>query len=329
MITCSWPDPPKHPIGCPFITRQVAFLREAAVDVDVFYFRGYRNPANYTKAWIRFQNRLAAGDYDLIHAQFGQSGLIAYPKRIPLVVTFRGDDLLGVLAESDGRLTPFGRVSQWLCRMVARRADAAIVVSEHMKAYVPGSTPVHVIPSGLDFDLFRCIPRDEARSRLGLPLNERLVLFAGRPTLARKRYELAKKAVEVLNQTLPTRLIVAWGIQHTEMPYYMNACDALVFVSMQEGSPNVVKESLACNLPVVSVPVGDVRDRLYGIDGCELCADDQPQTIAGSLERVLRRGARTQSREMVRYLDENLQTQKVIGIYESVLRRSAQQRAIA
>jgi len=72
----------------------------------------------------------------------------------------------------------------------------------------------------------------------------------------------------------------------------MSACDALVFTSMLEGSPNVVKEALACDLPVVSVPVGDVATRLRGVAGCELCADERPETIAAALERVLRRGGR-------------------------------------
>ena len=80
----------------------------------------------------------------------------------------------------------------------------------------------------------------------------------------------------------------------------MSACDALVFTSMQEGSPNVVKEALACNLPVVSVPVGDVAVRLQGIEGCELCEDDAPETIAAALGRVLARESRIAGREAVK-----------------------------
>src|SRR5437870_5388440 len=76
------------------------------------------------------------------------------------------------------------------------------------------------------------------------------------------------------------------------MPDYMAACDALVLTSAQEGSPNAVKESLACDLPVVSVAVGDVAERLQGVAGCELCADDRPETIAAALGPVLERGGR-------------------------------------
>src|SRR5207248_2664939 len=83
-----------------------------------------------------------------------------------------------------------------------------------------------------------------------------------------------------------------------------NACDALVFTSMQEGSPNAVKEALACDLPVVSVPVGDVAQRIGGVAGCELCPDEKPESIAAALERVLRRGIRAAGRAAVQDLDE-------------------------
>ena len=203
--------------------------------------------------------------------------------------------------------------------MVASRADAVIVVSEQMKAYLPPSVAAHVIPSGIDFGLFRCLPRDEARLKLGLPLNERLVLFVGRPTQARKRFEISKRAVEILNRSLPSKLIVAWGVDHTEIPTYMNACDVLVFTSMQEGSPNVVKEALACNLPIVSVPVGDVALRIQGIEGCLLCADDSPETVAAALELVLRREQRIAGRDSVKNLNEKIITRQVMRIYQSTL----------
>src|SRR4051812_3149449 len=99
----------------------------------------------------------------------------------------------------------------------------------------------------------------------------------------------------------------------------MNAADCLILTSMIEGSPNVVKEALACDLPVVSVPVGDVHERLRGVEGCEVTADDRPETIAAALERVLRRGGRVEGRAAVRQLDERILTQRVIEVYRSVL----------
>jgi len=319
MITSAWPTP-GAPRTTHFIKRQADALRAAGVDVDVLHFQGQR-PDRYLLAWLRARPRLDARRYDLVHAQFGQSGLLALPKRLPLVVTFRGSDVLGIVSDADGRYTWKGRVVQWLSRLVARRADAVIVVSDHMKRSLPSSVSAAVIPSGLDLERFRPLPRDDARRVLGLPLDRRYVLFVGRPTQARKRGDLARRAVELLDRSYPAELITAWGVPHGDIPLYMNACDVLLCTSMQEGSPNVVKEALACDTPVVSVSVGDVPTRLAGIEGCELCADDRPETIAAALERVLRRGQRVRGRETVATLDEALLTQQVIAIYRSVLHR--------
>ncbi len=320
MLTCAWPPPDRPGYTTNFIRRQVEFLRGAGVEVDVFHFTSAMRPDNYLRAWIGVRRQLARHRYDVVHAQFGQSGLAALPKRLPLVVTFRGDDLQGIIGRNL-RITPAGRLLQQLSRLVARSADACIVVSEHMQAFLPASVSAHVIPSGLDFDQFRPIPREEARARLRLPLAKPLVLFVGNPAVERKRLPLARAAMEVLNRTLPAELIIAWKVRHSEVPWWMNACDALLFTSMQEGSPNAVKEALACNLPVVSVAVGDVAQRIAGVAGCELCEDERPESLAAALERVLRRGQRAAGRAAVQDLDERRLVERVIAVYHSVLSR--------
>src|SRR6185437_12852280 len=155
MITSEWPVPDGRPRTTFFIKRQAEFLQAAGVDVDVFHFKGAGNPWNYVKAWVHARRRMAAGGYDLIHAQFGQSGLLALPKRLPLVVTFRGSDLLGIISDVTGRHTLLGRVSQQASRFVARHADVVVVVAEHMKRFLPPGVSATVIPSGLDLALFQ------------------------------------------------------------------------------------------------------------------------------------------------------------------------------
>lgn len=321
MVTSEWPTP-EAPLAVPFLVSQVESLRRLGVEVDVFPFRGAKNPINYLKAWWRFQRRCAPvmDRYDLVHAQFGQAALIPWPKRLPLVITFHGVDMLGQLSP-EGKMTMQGRLLVWLGRTAARFADAVLIVSNEMRRNLPASMPLHMLPTGVDLASLPALPRDEARRRLGLPLDERLALFVGNPKDPLKRYGRAQEAVEVLNRTLPTRLILGWGMSRADIIAMMYACDVMVVTSLQEGSPTIVKEALACNLPIVSVVVGDVVERLEGIEGCEVVPDHEPATIAAALERSLRRNARIDGREAVRDLDEHVLAEKLVGIYRSVVKR--------
>lgn len=316
MITSEWPTS-NWPNDAPFIVRQVSFLRKHGIQVDVFGFRGAKKPINYLCAWYQVQRRLSKESYDLVHAQWGQSAFPALPKRLPLVITFRGDDLLGIPGD-DGRYTLAGKVLQIFSQIAARFADRVIVVSDPMKRYLHPSVHVSVIPSGVDLTLFRRTAKEDARNMLRLAPNRHLVAFVGDPSEATKRYFLAQQAVELLSNSMEVELLVVWEKPHTSIPLYMSACDALLLTSINEGSPNVVKEALACDLPIVSVNVGDVLTRLSGIEGCEVCFDDKPSAIAKALEHVLKRGKRIKGRERIQALDEHLLTRKVIEIYQSV-----------
>ena len=316
MVTCEWPD--QHsPHHVPFIVRQVEFLRRAGIDIDVFSFRGARNPLNYLRAWQQARRKLRGGTYDLIHAQWGQSAPTVLPTRLPLVVTFRGGEGEGIVGD-DGKYTFSGEVLRLVSAYVARRADELVVVSAHMRDYLPRRR-THVRPSGLDFSRWPLMPKEEARRQLGLSQTKRLVLIAGNPAEARKRYELATQVVSKLAHDVEAELVVAWRVPHERVPLFMNACDALLFVSMYEGSPNVVKEALACNLPVVSVVVGDVAERLAGVDGCAVCDSSDPDRLAAVLTQVLRRGGRVEGRAAVRELDEALLAQRTIDVYRMAI----------
>jgi glycosyltransferase involved in cell wall biosynthesis len=319
MVTCEWPSA-ENPHLVPFLVRQVEFLRKAGVEIEILSFRGARNPFNYLRAWYQVQKRMRQGSYDLIHAQWGQSAPTALPTRLPLVVTFRGGEGEGIVGDHGG-YTFSGWVLRMVSSFVARRADELVVVSSHMREYLP-KRRVHVVPSGLDFSRIPLMSREDARRQLGLSLSRRLVLFVGDPAEARKRHGLAREVVSRLDLSLDAELVVAWKVPHDVIPVYMNACDALLFVSMYEGSPNVVKEALACNLPIVSVVVGDVAERLSGVAGCTVCPNDAPDLMASALTDVLRRGRRTNGRRAVRELDENLLAQRTIQIYRLAMNAS-------
>jgi teichuronic acid biosynthesis glycosyltransferase TuaC len=319
MITSEWPTS-EHPEAVPFIVRSVEFLHRAGHDVDVFHFRGGRRPANYLRAWKQLRHRLNSKQYDLLHAQWGQSGLPALLNSLPLVVTFRGSDLEGI-AGSGGRYTFAGLFLRLASQIVAHTADEIITVSERLARYLP-RRPFHVIPSGIDLDLFQLLPAQEARVRLGLPENRYLVLFAANPQDPVKRHWLAQAALERIQGEDNIEMVVTKGVPHDMMPLYMNACDVLLLTSLHEGSPNVVKEALACDLPIVSTDVGDVRMRVGGIDGCAIVSDS-PDEIAAALSIVLRRNKRVDSRRTVTALDERVLTEQIIKVYQKALTKKA------
>ncbi|NDJ61558.1 MAG: glycosyltransferase family 4 protein [Chloroflexi bacterium] len=319
-ITSEWPTP-ENPVLAPFVVRQVEFLRRAGLEVDVFPFRGAKSPARYWRYWRQARAKLQQTHYDVIHAQFGQSGVLALPKTAPLVVTMRGSDVHGIISNVSGQYTTAGRVLQQVSRVVAQQADEVIVVSRHMIDLLP-KREYHVIPSGFDLDLFHPIPIAEARAQLDLPLDQPLIFFGANPAVKRKRFGLAEAAIEVARQEFPDiRLIPARQIPHAQIPIYMNACDALIMVSTHEGSPDVVKEALACDLPVVSVDTGDVWERIGAIDGCVRCADDRPETIGAGLVDVLRARRRIDGSAIRETFDETRLTEQVLAVYQQAQQR--------
>jgi glycosyltransferase involved in cell wall biosynthesis len=181
------------------------------------------------------------------------------------------------------------------------------------------------LPTGVDIESLPTMSKAEARRQLGLAEEGRLVLFVGNPADPYKRHVLAEQAMNELRRETPAELVVGWNRTHHEILVLMQAADVLLVTSSQEGSPTVVKEALASNLPIVSVAVGDVVKRLQGVEGCEI-ADASPEALAKSLARILKRGRRTNGRESVRELDENVLTGRLIEIYRSVIKSARGQR---
>lgn len=321
MVTSEWPTP-EHPERVPFVVQQVESLHHRGIEVEIFSFRGDRNPFNYAGAWWDLRKKHNLKSYDLIHAHFGQSGLLALGTRLPLVVTFHGSDLQGIV-DSDGNYSQIGYLQQLVSRLVAHYATEVIIVSEHLKAFLPRRVArfSHIIPGGVDFEIFDTMSQNKARQELGLPMERHLVLFPADPKRPVKRYRLAQQAIQWINEhgDLEVELVVLSGVSHDEVPIYMNACDALILTSKHEGSPTVVKEALACNLPVVSVDVGDVRVRIEDIEGCFVCKDDEISTIATNLRRVLFHGERIQGRESLKNLGVNAIAKRVADVYKIAL----------
>ncbi len=323
VITTEYPTPDMPGDGV-FIFRQIRALRDAGVEVDVLAFRSQGNPINHFRAGRKLRRMLREKDYDLIHGHFAHSVIGARLQfKLPVIVTYRGDEAYGIVSPK-GKYTVKGFILKLIAQIIALSVDELIVVSEAMGQRI-WRRNYTVIPSGLKLDLLKPIPRDEARQKLGWALDQPVVLFAVLDiTSPRKRYPLARAAVDLANQELdvPAKLRVATGLSPEEMPLYLNASDVLLLTSRHEGSPNVVKEALACNVPVVSVDVGDVRERLEGVSYSAVC-EDTPEALAAALVPLLREPQRSNGRQTVEWLSDPLLAQKVIELYHKVLERNA------
>jgi glycosyltransferase involved in cell wall biosynthesis len=160
--------------------------------------------------------------------------------------------------------------------------------------------------------------RSECQRKLGWDPARRHVLFPAPRGRAEKRFDLAEAAVahaDGASDDLELHSLA--GIQHEDVPVWLNAADVVLLTSSREGSPNAIKEALACNVPVVSVDVGDVRERIEGIAGCYI-AEATPEDLADKLRRVLERPGTIEGREHVSELAIERVAGKLRTIYEKL-----------
>ncbi len=307
VVTNMYPTPEQPAFGI-FVQEQVRSLREAGVEVDVLFVNGRKSRRNYLWGFFRLWGRLLTRRYDLIHAHYIFSGIIARAQLLyPVIVTYHGAELFLEKFKGQGRL----------CRWLAPLVERVIVVSPEMKSYLRRGRVV-VIPCGIDLEKIKPVSRDEARQRLGLPLDKKLVICISSYGAGYKRFELAGAAVEEAKKKDPSiELLPVFGRPYQEMPFYFNAADVLVLISDGEGSPMVIKEAMACNLPIVATPVGDIPQVMGGTDGCFLCGWD-PKDIADKLRLALGSG-RTSGREGMAELELKNIASRILLLYQEVL----------
>lgn len=303
-VTNMWPSPEAPQFGV-FVARQAEELHATGVEVDVLFVNGRRSRLEYARGVPRFRKRLRGAGYDLVHAYYVFSGVIARAQRgTPVVLTLTGVEAL----------------RGWQARLswaVARTVDAVVVRSEEMRGRL-ALPDAPIVPAGVDLDLFRPLPREEARRRLGLEQGGGIVLFIGEPR-PEKRLDLLRAAVELLRADgAQVRLRLVSGRPQDEVALHLNAADALVLASEGEGSPGAVKEAMACNVPVVAVDVGDVAQVIRGTEGCHI-VERTPEDFARALGDVLARGERTRGRDAVASLSWPAVTERLLQVYRGVL----------
>jgi teichuronic acid biosynthesis glycosyltransferase TuaC len=323
MVTGVYPTE-QIPHSGTFIKSQVDSLIAAGIEVEILHPKPGPSPLRYAAATIQVFLKTLTGNFDIVHGHFGLWCMAACMQwTTPVVASFMGDDLLGTVT-SNGGYSKKGTFVAHISRRLCQQVDAAIVKSEGMKKATSASKGnIFIIPNGVDFELFHPIPRAEARAALGWDHDRYYVLFGNDPKIPVKNFPLAQAAVERLRaRGTPAELVVANGLPQTKVVYYINASNALILPSIAEGSPNIVKEAMACNVPVVSTDVGDVSQIIGLTQGCSVCPHD-PDALAIALEKAIQRTVPTTGRSDIAHLDHRAVAKQVITIYEKVTSKEA------
>ncbi len=308
-----------NPSAQPFVKAQVDSLKGAAIEVDVLNVRGNESRFNYVKAIGRCRKKVREGGYDVVHGHYVYSGLIAaLQDRAVRVVSFMGSDLYGTFNDS-GRITVQGRFDIALSKMLQFMVDGIIVKSPEMMELLTARKKTVVLPNGVDFNVFKKRSKAEAKQMLGLRDKKKYVLFAGDYLSPRKGYAVLEDAVSLLKQSYPEyEMLLANKVPHESVPLYMSAAEVLALPSLKEGSPNVVKEAIACDLPVVATDVGDIREIIGSIPGCYL-VDRTASAFAKAIDLAAGSNRPFNGRSHIEHLRMEHIAKRLVAFYERLV----------
>jgi glycosyltransferase involved in cell wall biosynthesis len=305
----------------PFIKSQGDSLQAEGIEVAYYLvngkgFGGYLKNIPHLKAWLK------KNPVDLIHAHYSLCGWVAVlaAGRVPVVLSLMGDDAQGTFTKA-GKIEFKSRLLILATQLIQPFVKAIIVKSPNLESVVYRKQILHLIPNGVQLQQFN-IQSFDHRNQLGLQADKKYVLFLGNPTDPNKNAALAQAAVQRLSRP-DVVLLQPYPIPHDQVAQYLNAADAFVLCSYGEGSPNVVKEAMACNCPLVATRVGDVEWLLGDTPGCYTASFD-PADFAEKLAACLDYSTsvgRTQGRQRLidLGLDATTIARRLIKIYKKIL----------
>lgn len=287
----------------PFITDQVTALENDGIICDYFYIHG-KGFWGYLKNRKRLLTKIKEFCPSLIHAHYGLSGLLANTQRmIPVITTYHGSDINNPQIYWLSRLSM--KLSKWNIFVSQKNIDKSGVKNNYS-----------LIPCGVDFAVFYPIDKSEARTRFKIADNDKVVLFAGSFSNKIKNPQLAIESVKRLPDV---RLIELKGYTRQEVAMLMNAVDVCLMTSLSEGSPQFIKEAMACNCPIVSVNVGDVENLISSVKN-SFIVDYSIESINEKLTYLFQNHKQSNGREKLKLLnmDNRKIVENIISIYSKV-----------
>lgn len=310
VVTNMYPGP-TEPWWGSFVRDQVDDLSGLGLELEVLHIEGRSSRSAYLRAVGEVRTRLRATSYDVVHAHYGLTGAAVALARpgLPFVATFHGSDYGGPAWQ------------RLVSTAVARRA-VPIVVSEEGRARLRAPC-ARVIPMGVDTERFAPLDRAEARRGLGWDDGARYALLAGSRADPVKRADLFDAAVAHARTRVPELQGTALeGYDRERVLLALNAADVTVLTSDHEGSPVTIRESLACETPVVAVSAGDAPSVLHGLPGCSIVAR-KAEALAGGIEAALVAGRHPAWRERALKSSRTAVAEQVRDLYECVVGRRA------
>lgn len=304
-ITNMYPSK-ENPGDSPAVKDQVEMLRKLGLDVDLMIIERNRM-INYLKAgWRIFKTNFKPKKYDILHGYYGHCGAIACVQfHSPVIVTFRGSDILTL---KDG----------WIGQIAARLAKRVVVMSQEMKSKSLRKD-AFIIPFGVELSVFHPQDTAAARQELGYDQGTKYILFPYDPSRSVKRIDIAREMITELNRRgMKSELVILHSESPEKVARTMNACDLLILTSDHEGSPMAVREAMACNLPIVSTDVGDVKELLSGVEESVIATQDA-NALADASEKILKSGKRSNGSIKIAPYSNRFYTEKIVQIYQGMV----------
>ena len=314
----------------PFVTEQGESLRALGCEVEYFLVKG-----NYLRAVKALKKKIRDCQPDIVHAHFGLSAITAeLQSLVPVVTTFHNGETLNWHVN-------------FLTSLFSLRAKHVVYVAQHIHDLVYFKAKHHsIIPCGVNMDDCHIIDQATARQQLGFEDGVKYILFGGGFDNLRKNYAILRDAVECIEQAPWVAVeggercgnivcLEMKGLSRAECVLRINACDLFALPSHSEGSPQALKEAMACNCPIVATDMADVRHLLGDLPGHYVLRNPRPtkerwdadeksvDELVALLREALQFGGRTNGRDRItelRLSNEQV-AEQMKEIYESILKK--------
>lgn len=289
-----------------FIKEQVESLmyNYPQLQVDVFNISSNISKKFYISRRKEFREYTMTNVYDIIHYHYGLTTLIGLFQELTgkQIITFHGSDINDI------------KLHKFISRIAAKQFDHSIFVNNEMAKKIK-SRAYSVIPCGVNTDMFKPLEKKECRKKLGLDFNKKYVLFPSSKIHKLKNYRFVEKSISFLKST-NVEILELTNIKRNLVPLLFNAIDVVVLTSLNEGSPQAIKEAAFCEIPIVSFDVGDVRKIIEGSTNSHIVEMNE-KLFGEAIGAALNLGVNTGFRNLLEY-DNKLISSKLFDVYNSV-----------